>query len=56
MTGFLEIDRLRALEVSQDRWDAIAQAPRPRLIAEWHVASDGRLACRWLRQNAELLG
>lgn len=53
MAGFLNIDRLRTLEAAGDRWTEIVRSLRPRLVAEWHVAPDGRLVCRWVNETAE---
>jgi hypothetical protein len=52
MTGFLNLDQLRAHAAPQghwpDRWpDRGRVLARPRLVAQWECASDGRLICRW---------
>jgi hypothetical protein len=48
MTGFLNLDQLRVLSAPRDHWPDRGRAPtRPRLVAQWECASDGRLICRW---------
>jgi hypothetical protein len=49
MTGFLNLDLLRAHAAPGDRWPDRGRAAlaRPRLLAQWEVASDGRLVCCW---------
>jgi hypothetical protein len=48
MTGFLNLDQLRAHAAPQGLWPDRGRAPaRPRLVAQWECASDGRLICRW---------
>lgn len=49
MTGFLNINTLRAHAVARDLWDERGRwnNQRPQLVSDWHVAPDGRLACRW---------
>jgi hypothetical protein len=48
MTGFLNLDQLRAHAAPMDRWpDRGGAPPRPRLVAQWECASDGRPICRW---------
>jgi len=49
MTGFLNLNLLRAHAAPGNRWPGggrVALA-RPRLVAQWELASDGRLVCRW---------
>jgi hypothetical protein len=61
MTGFLNLDLLRAHAAPRDRWPDrghVASA-RPRLVARWECAADGRLVCRWRiddRTEPELSG
>jgi hypothetical protein len=54
MTGFLNLDLLRAHEAPWFGWvDAgRVKAPRPRLVAQWQVAQDGRLVCVWRPDDA----
>jgi hypothetical protein len=58
MAAFLTVDFLRAHAASEHPnavfgqpgrplWAAPAPQPRPRLVARWLVAEDGRLTCRW---------
>jgi len=49
MTGFLKNDLLRAQEAPDFVVRALLRGwiPRPRLIAQWSMAPDGRLVCRW---------
>ena len=49
MTKVLTLDLLRAFQAPWDRWDEVAriEGARPRLVAHWEVAADGRLVCRW---------
>jgi hypothetical protein len=56
MTGFLNLDLLRAQEAPWFGWvDAgRGKAPRPRLVARWECASDGGLVCRWQTDDLDL--
>jgi len=49
MTGFLNLDLLRAHAAPRDRWPDRGRAAiaRPHLVAQWEPASDGHLVCRW---------
>jgi hypothetical protein len=49
MTGFLNLDLLRAHVAPRERWPDRGRAAlaRPYLTAQWERASDGRLVCRW---------
>ena len=47
MTGFLTLDRFRALQAPRSPWSGRAGAARSRLIAQWGLDPQGRLICRW---------
>jgi hypothetical protein len=49
MTGFLNLDLLRAHAAPRDRWPDRGRMAlaRPHLVAQWECAPDGRLVCRW---------
>jgi hypothetical protein len=49
MTHFLHLDLLCAHAAPRDRWPdrGCGELARPRLVAQWECASDGRLICRW---------
>jgi hypothetical protein len=49
MTGFLNLDLLRAHTAPRDRWPDWGRVTpaRPLLAPESECASDGRLVCRW---------
>jgi hypothetical protein len=49
MTRFLNFDLLRADEAPDTFWHAVGrdQPQRPRLIAAWRIAPDGRPVRRW---------
>jgi hypothetical protein len=54
MTGFLTLDRLRAHAAPFDWHDPPRRddpPPRPVLTAQWYVAADGQLTCRWLADD-----
>ena len=53
MTGFLNLDLLRAHEVPDLFWVDAGRnrTSRPRLIAEWHIAPNGRPVCRWRTED-----
>ncbi|HKM62754.1 MAG TPA: hypothetical protein VJY39_09715 [Acidisphaera sp.] len=55
MTGFLNLDLLRAHEVPDPfRLDAAGVGTsRPRIVAERHIAPDGRPVCRWRPDEGE---
>jgi hypothetical protein len=50
MTGLLTYDLLRTHEASFDRRPDVT-VDRPRLVAEWTVAPDGRPVCRWKAED-----
>jgi hypothetical protein len=49
MTGFLNLNLLRAHAAPRDRWPDRGPAAftRPRLVAQWACTPEGRRVCRW---------
>ena len=47
MDGFAFNAAMLAADVSLSEDERTDDDTRPGLVAEWHVAPDGRLACRW---------
>jgi hypothetical protein len=49
MTAFLDLNALRANALPADLASALLNVDRsrPRLSAEWVIAADGALICRW---------
>ena len=53
MTGFLNLNLLRAHAAPRDRWPDREPAAfaRPRLFAQWACTPNGRLVCRWQTED-----